>query len=774
MCKCSCTKLFTLAWIVALLALVTAGNSVSFADGCPTNCSANRFNIDVQADKSEIKNGDTVNYTVTAFNNLNPFTDGCDAGVSSCNSVSGHGVIVQLCCPSPNGAAYPLFDFTPGHCTELSTASVGDNFPAGSGGTLKVYPPVPCVVTLNSGLTQATANAAGGDATNPNTPDPARGTIHFPAGDKGVQGSKPIPVIVDICGDGTINQTCETCDGSAFPSTAPSSHGACRTGQDTCGVIGCTFCGDAPSTHGPCLTGANCGIDGCVFCGDGIKNGNEECDDGNTVSGDGCEPNCKFSPCQVTITKTVAPDDGSGGGTSCDGVADGPFVENVTVNVTSCVVYEICVTNTGQQVLDANGVKVSDPVLGTVNFDFGTIPVGAAPVCKRAPGVITAPNCTGGNPAGTSCTCQQVEGVNTAIISAAICEDTNQNACDQQGSHCQDTANVACLKPGSCRMTGGHNFDVVDAEFDENGKVYTTGGQIGAPNESGCCDLPPKGKCVAGKCTGGLNGGAACSTNDDCPNDPGRNSHCPWGDWEHNHHSGPDDSGSVKGGSFAFHSGTAAAPNEAFIKSVLCADPGWCVQARPAPFKQIFWEGTGVFHNNKNPKNQDIPLPFFAACGANQPVVFSKTGGTIHYYKAHVSDFGEPAGIFQKPVGACKMDESCTSLEPNGAVEISNCALGNVCLVDSVADPVKTALHPLCLAQTCSECPDAYEIEIHCTTDPNSPVAYRVSHFIREGNFQLHPPVGDSCNPSCGDGVCDAGVTGTAETCQSCPSDCCP
>ena len=193
--------------------------------------------------------------------------------------------------------------------------------------------------------------------------------------------------------------------------------------------------------------------------------------------------------------------------------------------------------------------------------------------------------------------------------------------------------------------------------------------------------------------------------------------------------------------------------------------------ARPAPFKQIFWEGTGVFHNEKGRKG--IPLP--DSCVRCEPAgAVQQSGGTLHYYKAHVSDFGEPAGRFQKPVGACKMDESCTNLEPNGAVEISNCELGDVCLVDSVTDPVKTALHPLCLAQTCSECPDAYEIEIHCTADPSSPVAYRVSHFIREGNFQLHPPVGDSCNPSCGDGVCDPGATGTAETCQSCPSDCCP
>jgi hypothetical protein len=375
------------------------------------------------------------------------------------------------------------------------------------------------------------------------------------------------------------------------------------------------------------------------------------------------------------------------------------------------------------------------------------------------------------------------------VPATGLCTHTPKppSFCDDKDACTDDICNPVqgCTHPpanplpaecnGACRMTGGHNFDVVDAEFDENGKVYTTGGQIGAPNESGCCDLPPQGKCVAGTCTGGLNGGNACSNNGDCPNDPGRNSHCPWGDWEHNHHSGPDDSNSVKGGSFAFHSGTAASPNEAFIKSVLCADPGWCVQARPAPFKQIYWEGTGVFHNAKDAKGKDVPLPLFGACGANQPVPYSnKADGTLHYYKAHVSDFGEPAGIMQKPIEGCQKAESCTDREPNQSVEISNCALGDVCLIDAVADPVKTALHPLCLAQTCSDCPDEYEIEIHCTADPASPVAYRVSHEIREGNFQLHPPVGDSCNPTCGDGVCEAGATGTAETCQSCPADCCP
>ncbi len=35
----------------------------------------------------------------------------------------------------------------------------------------------------------------------------------------------------------------------------------------------------------------------CPVCGDGVATGNEECDDGNTVAGDGCDPNCTLSRC---------------------------------------------------------------------------------------------------------------------------------------------------------------------------------------------------------------------------------------------------------------------------------------------------------------------------------------------------------------------------------------------------------------------------------------------------------------------------------------------
>jgi hypothetical protein len=300
----------------------------------------------------------------------------------------------------------------------------------------------------------------------------------------------------------------------------------------------------------------------------------------------------------------------------------------------------------------------------------------------------------------------------------------------------------------------------VDAGFaSDSGTKYTTGGQIGAPNEGGCCEDPPT--------------------------TTGRDSDCPWGDWEHNHHSGPDDTGNMSGGSFAFHSGTAAAPDTAFIKSIICADEGWCVQARPAPNKQIYWEGTGVFHNLKGPKNTDLPLPNFP-CEVQPTVWDKKTGGSLHYYRAHVGDFGEPAGQRQKPVTAASCPEDLGSCVGDWSIAGCNAIDGSCVFKPAPVDDMFTALHPLCTAQDCGcdvendpscqtkkvGCPDWYDIEIHCTADPNSAVIYKVGHFILEGNFQLHPPVGDSCQP-CGDGICQAEFD---ETCVSCPEDCgsCP
>jgi hypothetical protein len=346
-------------------------------------------------------------------------------------------------------------------------------------------------------------------------------------------------------------------------------------------------------------------------------------------------------------------------------------------------------------------------------------------------------------------------------------------------------------------MTGGHNvftsdgsIDLVEGGADTtvttttkkklNGRLepvtnvveYTTGGQIGAPSAQGCCGTPPDAKCVGGTCVGGTNNGGACTNGGDCPSDNGRSSDCPWGEWQHTHHEGvvtwtnPDGSSGIfgetlgdanneKAASFDFHSGTASAPQAAFIENIMCGDPGWCVQARCAPDKQIFWEGIGVF---KSASNID-PDEEFAACVT--PGTKGNKTPSLHYYRAHVGDFGEPAGNKQKPASF----ESCGwSNEPG--VSISNCALNGVellpgvsCTSDGDCGHHGTCQADVCTAddpfgseggQICAECADWYEIEIHCTTDPNSPIIYKVGNFIREGNFQIHPEVGSNCQDTFG------------------------
>jgi hypothetical protein len=60
------------------------------------------------------------------------------------------------------------------------------------------------------------------------------------------------------------------------------------------------------------------------------------------------------------------------------------------------------------------------------------------------------------------------------------------------------------------------------------------------------------------------------------------------------------------------------------------------VQARCAPAKQMYWQGTGTFHTIKS-TNGVCPCCDVQAGGKTKPA-------PVHYYKAHVGDFREPAG----------------------------------------------------------------------------------------------------------------------------------
>jgi hypothetical protein len=170
----------------------------------------------------------------------------------------------------------------------------------------------------------------------------------------------------------------------------------------------------------------------------------------------------------------------------------------------------------------------------------------------------------------------------------------------------------------------------------------------------------------------------------------------PFGEWTHHQKFGQTDD-------FVFHAGSHSAPKDTRITTVVCSDPEACKPAvANAGFKQIDFEGTGSFRSLK--KNGSVN---------GFPVVTDQGGGgTRHYFRVHIQDLGEPGGTGGKKQHACTITPG-DILGTGGQKK-----------------------------KPCADCPDVYQIEIHATTDPASPIIYTVGAFVDGGNLQIHPPVG--------------------------------
>jgi hypothetical protein len=212
------------------------------------------------------------------------------------------------------------------------------------------------------------------------------------------------------------------------------------------------------------------------------------------------------------------------------------------------------------------------------------------------------------------------------------------------------------IDPLGCRVTGGlvdESGNCVECPDGSSGQnKFTCGGQAGANTA-----LPPQ----------------------------------PAGEWTHSQKHGP-------AGQFTFHAGTHSAPPGTEIDWIECSDPGWCVQARPAPAKQIDFGGVGTFKNMKN----NVP---------DEIADFVTVGSSLHYFEVNIDDGGEPGR-------AGKQDPPAATCPPDGFGR-----WGSVDLVDC-------------------ECPDFYRIMIYAGPTDASPVIYEASGWIGGGNLQIHPPTG--------------------------------
>jgi hypothetical protein len=166
----------------------------------------------------------------------------------------------------------------------------------------------------------------------------------------------------------------------------------------------------------------------------------------------------------------------------------------------------------------------------------------------------------------------------------------------------------------------------------------------------------------------------------------------PKGEWTHHQKSGYY-------GSFTFHAGTASAPEGTEIDLIECSDPDFCNPARPAPAKQIDFEGVGSFKNLRSKVLKD------------QIVV----GESLHWFNVHIEDLGEPGKNGQH---APEPDPKICPPGGSGG-GLANC-----------------------------DCPDFYHIKIYpASPDLSNPIMtgpplYEVWGYINGGNFQIHPPTG--------------------------------
>jgi cysteine-rich repeat protein len=127
--------------------------------------------------------------------------------------------------------------------------------------------------------------------------------------------------------DNGVGTGCEqTCMYSCQDSTTCDDGNPCN-GAETCGPVTVSGqmgqkCspGTAEANGTPCGTGMICINSACMMgvCGDGFVTAPEECDDANTVNGDGCDNDCKYSCVSTDPTRNCTPADACAGQGTCN------------------------------------------------------------------------------------------------------------------------------------------------------------------------------------------------------------------------------------------------------------------------------------------------------------------------------------------------------------------------------------------------------------------------------------------------------------------------
>jgi cysteine-rich repeat protein len=235
------------------------------------------------------------------------------------------------------------------------------------------------------------------------------------------------------------------------------------------------------------------------ICGDGIKIGNEQCDDGNLISGDGCDANCSFTACgNGIITAGEQCDDGNR--TAGDGCNAGCTIEpgwNCSGQPS------VCTGNCGDGVV-TGGEQCDD---GNLISGDGCDANCTFTACGN--GIVTASeDCDDGNTVGGDC------------CSASCHFELVGSACTSDGNVC--TTDV-CNGVGACE----HLNNTAPCASDGNvctDDVCSAGTCTHVANTAPCAsdgnactnDVCSAGTCIHVNNTAPCNDGNACTQTDTC------------------------------------------------------------------------------------------------------------------------------------------------------------------------------------------------------------------------------------------------------------------
>lgn len=263
-------------------------------------------------------------------------------------------------------------------------------------------------------------------------------------------------------------------------------------------------------------------------CGDGTVTGNEQCDDGNIIDGDGCDSNCTHTGCGNGVVTPGEACDTGGESVACDPdctiVVCGDGVANATA---------------GEQCDDGNTIAgdccspscLSEAHLcddGNPCTDDGCDPVSG---CTYAD---NQANCDDGNACTQTDACQSGVCVGTSPLSCAATDQCHDiGVCDPATGFCSDPARPdgsACDDGNLCTQNDGcvggqcvggpalpcddQNACTLDGCLSQSGCIHLNN-DFAVCDDGDVCTLSDT--CTGGACVAG--GALACDDGDPCTTD---------------------------------------------------------------------------------------------------------------------------------------------------------------------------------------------------------------------------------------------------------------